>query len=83
MAGVKNITITLDAETAAWVRVKAAEQSMSVSRFIGDLLQQQMKDRLEYQRAMERYLSKPPFDLSGPPEKYPSREEIHDRSRVR
>jgi hypothetical protein len=31
----KNITITLDPETAAWVRVQAAEQNLSVSRFIG------------------------------------------------
>ena len=79
----KNITITLDTETAAWVRVKAAEQNTSVSRFVGEILQQQMKDRREYQRAMLAYLSKPPFDLTGEPEKYPTREEIHDRPRVR
>ena len=47
----KNITITLDAETAAWVRVQAAEQNKSVSRFVGEYLQTQMKDRREYQRA--------------------------------
>jgi hypothetical protein len=28
----KNITITLDPETAAWIRVQAAEKNMSVSR---------------------------------------------------
>ena len=79
----KNITITLDAETAAWVRVHAAEQNKSVSRLVGEILQTHMKDRREYQRAMRRYLSKPPFELSGPPEKYPTREEIHDRTRFR
>jgi plasmid stability protein len=79
----KNITITLDAETAAWVRVHAAEQNKSVSRVVGEILQQQMKERREYWRAMHAYLSKPPFDLHGEPEKYPTREEIHDRARLR
>ena len=79
----KNITITLDPETAAWVRVHAAEQNKSVSRLVGEILQTRMKDRREYQRAMRRYLSKPPFDLPGEPEKYPAREEIHDRTRIR
>jgi ribosomal protein S3 len=79
----KNITITLDAETAAWLRVKAAEQSKSVSRFVGELLQQQMKERLDYQRAMERFLSKPPIQLGEPGEPLPKREELYDRPRLR
>lgn len=79
----KNITITLDADTAAWVRVHAAEQNKSVSRLVGEILQSRMRDRREYQRAMRRYLSKPPFDLTGEPEKYPTRDEIYDRVRIR
>jgi plasmid stability protein len=79
----KNITITLDEETAAWVRVHAAEQNKSVSRLVGEVLQSRMKDRREYQRAMRRYLAKPPFELTGEPEKYPTREDIHDRARIR
>jgi plasmid stability protein len=64
----KNITITLDPETAAWVRVHAAEQNKSVSRLVGEILQARMK---------------PPFDLTGEPEKYPTRDEIYDRARIR
>jgi len=79
----KNITITLDQETANWIRVHAAEQNKSVSRLVGEILQARMKDRREYQRAMRRYLSKPPFDFSGEPEKYPTREELYDRVRIR
>jgi len=79
----KNITITLDPETAAWVRVHAAEQNKSVSRLVGEILQTHMKDRREYQRSMRRYLSKPPFDLTGEPQKFPSRDEIYDRTRIR
>ena len=79
----KNITITLDPETASWVRVKAAEQNKSVSRFIGELLQSQMKERIEYRRAMERFLAKPPFELGEPGEPLPKREALYDRSRIR
>ena len=79
----KNITITLDEETAAWVRVHAAEQNKSVSRLVGELLQSRMKDRREYQRAMRRYLSKPAFDLQGEAPKHLTRDELHDLTRVR
>jgi hypothetical protein len=79
----KNITITLDPDTAKWVRIKAAEQNKSVSRFVGELLQQQMKERLEYQRAMERFLSKPPIKLRDSGEPLPTRKEIYDRTRIR
>jgi hypothetical protein len=79
----KNITVTLDDETAKWVRVRAAEQNKSMSRFLGDLLQQHMKDRVAYQRAMEQWLSKPPYLLREPGETLPTRDEIHDRTRVR
>ena len=79
----KNITITLDQETAAWIRVQAAEQNKSVSRLVGEFLHEQMRGRREYQRAMHAYLSKPPFAISGEPEKYPTREQIHDRTGIR
>ncbi|MEJ0084643.1 MAG: hypothetical protein WDO72_03085 [Pseudomonadota bacterium] len=79
----KNITVTLDSETAAWVRVKAAEKSMSVSRFLGELLQREMKQRLDYQRAMERYLSKPPYKIRDSDEPLPKREELYDRPGIR
>jgi plasmid stability protein len=79
----KNITISLDADTAAWLRVKAAEQSKSVSRFVGELLQRQIKERLDYQRAMESFLSKPAIKLREPGEPLPKREELYDRPRLR
>jgi hypothetical protein len=79
----KNITITLDPDTAKWVRIKAAEQNKSVSRFVGELLQQQMKDRANYQRAMERFLAKPPVRIRDPGEPLPTRKELYDRARIR
>lgn len=80
----KNITVTLDKETAAWARVHAARRNISLSRFVGEVLQKQMGESREYEEAMRRYLSKGPYKaLKGPPEHYPTREELHERSRIR
>jgi len=38
----KTLTITLDEKTAAWARVYAAKHNMSVSRLVGEILQQRM-----------------------------------------
>jgi hypothetical protein len=80
----KNITITLDDETAAEARVEAARRNVSLSRFIGDILQNEMNRAGQYGAAMRRYLSRGPFQvLEGPAELYPPREELHDRSDIR
>ncbi len=81
---VKNVTITLDEETAAWARVHAAEQDVSLSRFVGELLRKHMCESREYQDAMNGYLSRGPFkELTGPAENYPKREELYDRAGLR
>jgi hypothetical protein len=80
----KNVTITLDEETAAWARVHAAQRNVSLSRFVGELLEQHMREAREYEQAMRRYLSRGPFKaLKGRPEAYPARDELHDRARLR
>jgi hypothetical protein len=79
----KNLTITVDSETAAWARKQAAERGMSVSRFVGEILHDQMEHRIEYERAMQYFLSQKPIQLREPGERLPTRDEIHDRSRFR
>jgi len=79
----KNITITLDEATAGWARLQAASRGMSVSRLIGELLQSQMRRDADYEEAMRRYFAKEPQCLRGPGERYPTREEIHDRPGLR
>ena len=79
----KNVTITLDEETAAWARVHAAEQNMSLSRFVGNLLRLQMRESREYQEAMQRYLSSKIVIRLQPGERLPTREELHDRAALR
>ena len=53
----KNITITLDEETAAWARVHAARKNLSLSRFVGELLGEHMREAREYDRAMRGFLA--------------------------
>ena len=78
----KNITITLDDETAAWLRAEAGRRSQSVSRLVGELLRERNHDLLAYERAMNDFFTRPRtlVNLDLP---LPSREELHDRSRFR
>jgi hypothetical protein len=80
----KNITITLDADTARRARVRAAEQNMSVSRYVGELLRKDIRESREYEEAMRGYLSRGPYkELTGPPQRYATREEMHERGAPR
>jgi hypothetical protein len=79
----KNITITLDTEAAAWARRQAAEKGMSVSRLIGEWVHEKMVHKREYELAMRRFMSKGAFDISSESEKYPTREELYERGHIR
>jgi len=77
----RNITITLEENVARWARIEAAKQDTSVSRLLGRILQERMTEQDEYERAMRRALARKPFLKTDGA--YPSREEIHDRTRLR
>lgn len=79
----KNITIALDAKTAAWVRLVAAKHGKSVSRFLGELLHERMHDARNYDEAMRRFLGKVPVVLNSDGKGYATREELHDRAGLR
>lgn len=79
----KNVTITLDAKTAAWLRVHAAKRNMSVSRMVGEMLRERMREAHEYDDAMRRFLAKAPVRLKRAGKRYAARDELHDRSRIR
>ena len=79
----KNVTITLDERTAAWARVYAARHDMSVSRLVGEMLQQRMGELNEYEQAMRTFLGRAPVKLKRTGTRYPKREELHDRARLR
>ena len=77
----RNITITLEEDLARWARIEAARQDTSVSQFLADLLRQRMLKSDSYEQAMRRALARQPFPATDG--KYPKREEIYDRARVR
>ena len=79
----KNVTITLDEEVARWARVCAAKRDKSLSRLVGELLWEKMISEANYQASMQYYLTQSPLSLKKQREKYPDREELHDRQGVR
>lgn len=79
----KNITVTLDDKTAAWLRAQAAKRGMSISRFVGEIVQGHMSDQQQYIEAMHHFLSLKPFKFEWADGRRPTREELYDRSRVR
>lgn len=79
----RNVTITLDEETARWARIEAARRDMSVSKLVGELLREHMVGEQSYEDAMRAYLSAPPRRLKKRSGRYPKREELHDRAGLR
>jgi hypothetical protein len=79
----KNVTITLDEEVARWARIRAAECDISLSRLVGEMLREKMFDESNYQTSMQNYLIRSPRVLKKTGDKYPDREELHDRQGLR
>ena len=76
----KNITITLDANTAARTRVQAAERNMSVSRYVGEVLREKLGKDDAYQAAYRAFLAQKPIKFKG---RMLTREEVNDRAALR
>ncbi len=76
----KNVTITVEEDALKWARIRAAEKGTSVSKFVGQMLSDQMRRGSEYWEAYERFKALKPipgFDAS----KRMTREETHERRR--
>ena len=77
----RNITITLEENLARWARLEAAKQDTSVSRFLARILEERMLHEDNYEHAMRRALGRKPFLKTDG--RYLSREEAHERTRLR
>ena len=75
----KNVTVTLDEQTAARARVQAAERKMSLSRYVGEVLRKELRQADEYEAAHRAWRKSKPFPLKGAPQAYPKRDEIYER----
>lgn len=75
----QNVTITLKPEVAQWARVWAAQHNTSVSRMLGAVLEQKMREDSAYQRAAEAFFDAPVVRLRDPAQALPTRESLHER----
>jgi hypothetical protein len=81
--GRRNVTITLDEETARWARLEAARRDTSVSRLIGELLREHLDGAREYEAALAEYRARGPVPLKPAGTRYPTREGLHERAGLR
>jgi hypothetical protein len=77
----RNITITLEEDLARWARIEAAREDTSVSQFLAGLLRRRMREQDSYEQSKRSFLARKSFPKSDG--KYPTREEIYNRARVR
>jgi hypothetical protein len=77
----RNVTVTLEEKIAQWARIEAARQDTSVSRLLANILKERMQEKDSYERAMRQALARKPFLKTDG--RYLSREEVHDRARLR
>ena len=80
-SSLRNVTVTLEEDVARWARLEAARRDTSVSRFLGEMLKQRMHESDEYEKAMRRFLARKPFLKTDG--KYLTRDEVHERVRLR
>ena len=80
-AKLRNITITLEESLARWARIEAARSDTSVSRFLAEILKERMMQKNNHEAAKRRALARKPFLKTDG--RYLSREQAHDRERLR
>ena len=76
----RNVTVTLDEETARWVRVEAAKRDTSVSRFLGEVLAERRRRQEGYDAARAAFMAREPRPLRKPGAPLPTRDAVHGRS---
>ncbi|QKK02935.1 MAG: hypothetical protein HND55_09940 [Pseudomonadota bacterium] len=79
----KNVTITLDPETARWARMEAARRNTSVSRLVGEMLAEYRQRESRLDAAADRFFSRQRSPLTKPGKAYPTRESLYDRDLLR
>lgn len=77
----RKVTVTLEERVARWARLEAARKETSVSGLLGAILKDHLLEKDGYERAMRRALARKPFLKTDG--RYLSREEVHDRGRLR
>jgi hypothetical protein len=76
---VRNVTVSLDDETAGWARVEAARRDQSLSRFVGELLRSEMHREQRLEESAVSYRLRRARNLKPSGSAYPTRDELHSR----
>jgi hypothetical protein len=81
----RNVTIVLEEKVADWARVEAAKRRTSLSRMVGEMLAEMMRQEETYEGAMRQFLNLSPERLRrSRNDKLPSRNETYqDAHRLR
>lgn len=77
----KNVTITVEDGVLEWARVEAAKRGSSVSRMVGEMLAEKMRQEDAYAQAMRDALRFQSWGKSDGP--YLTRDEMYERARFR
>jgi hypothetical protein len=72
-----NVTVSMDEDTARWVRVEAAKAGKSVSRWLGEILAERRAGGDRYDQAARGFLERGAYNL-GYGGRAPKREDIYD-----
>lgn len=75
----KDVTISLDDDTARWIRIEADRRDKSLSRFVAEVLRELMAGAGSYETAHQSFLSRGPFPLGEAGLPYPGRDVLHQR----
>jgi hypothetical protein len=77
----KNLTITVEESALEWARIEAAKRNSSVSRLVGEMLSDKMRQEDAYAQAIRKATK---FETWGESDgSYLTRDELYDRARFR
>lgn len=69
--------MVLEEEVANSLRVRAASERMSVSKFVATKIEQLLQSDSAYEEAMNAFLTSSPY-LDSQGQRYPKREELYE-----
>jgi hypothetical protein len=79
----RNVTVSMDEDTARWVRVEAAKRDVSVSQFLGEVLAERRRRTEGYEVAGARFMAREPRPIRRAGDPLPTRASIHERGSAR
>lgn len=75
----RNVTVSMDEETARWVRIEAAKRDVSMSQFLSEVLAERRRKVEGYDAARLRFMAREPRPLRRRGDPLPGRDELHER----